>query len=86
LKQVGDKVVFDFHNNGPKISEEAIGHLFERFYREDKARDRASGGTGLGLSIAHNLAAAHGGTLTGENHPDGGVVFRLTLPLTGREL
>jgi len=82
LKQEGEFTVFTFQNNGPEIPEEALGHLFERFYREDKARDRASGGTGLGLSIAQELAEAHGGTLTGENHPDGGVVFRLTLPFT----
>ncbi len=83
LQKVGNNAVFDFHNNGPQIPEETFGHLFERFFREDKARDRDSGGTGLGLSIASKLAEAHGGTLTGENHPKGGVVFRLTLPLAG---
>jgi signal transduction histidine kinase len=70
-----------FHNNGPQISEEALSHLFERFYRADKARDRASGGTGLGLAIARQLAEAHGGRLTAANHPDGGVVFKLSLPM-----
>ena len=72
---------FEIHNSGPHISEEAMAHLFERFYRGEKARDRASGGTGLGLAIARKLAEGHGGTLRGENHPDGGVVFRLTLPV-----
>jgi signal transduction histidine kinase len=83
LKQEADTVTFTFHNNGPEIPEEVLGHLFERFYREDKGRDRASGGTGLGLAIARKLAEAHGGMLTGENHPSGGVVFSLRLPLAG---
>ncbi len=81
LKQKNDQAIFTLHNNGPEIPEVEFIHLFERFYRGDKARDRAGGGTGLGLAIARKLAEAHGGTLTGENHPAGGVVFRLTLPL-----
>lgn len=81
LRQEGKWGVFTVHNNGPQIPEETLGHLFERFYRGDKARDRASGGTGLGLAIARKLAEAHGGTLTGANHPEGGVVFTLSLPL-----
>lgn len=81
LSRQADWGLFTFHNNGPQISEEALSHLFERFYRGDKARDRASGGTGLGLAIARQLAEAHGGKLTAENHPDGGVIFKLWLPL-----
>lgn len=77
----GNYAIFSIHNNGPKLSHEAQAHLFERFYRSEKARDRASGGTGLGLAIARKLAEAHGGTLTGENHPVGGVVFKLSLPM-----
>ena len=57
-----------------------MDHLFERFYRGDKARDRASGGTGLGLSIARKLAEAHGGNLTVANHSEEGVTFTLELP------
>jgi len=80
LQDYDKRAVIKIYNNGPKISEEALVHLFERFYRGDKARDRASGGTGLGLSIARKLAEAHGGTLTVENHPDEGVTFSLELP------
>ena len=79
-RQAGNAII-SVHNSGPAISEEAMMHLFERFYRADKARDRASGGTGLGLAIARKLAETHGGTLIGENHPEGGVVFKLVLPL-----
>ncbi len=82
LQRQGNSAIFSVHNNGPSIPTEVLEHLFERFYRGDKARDRASGGTGLGLAIARKLAEAHGGTLIGENHPSGGVVFKLVLPLS----
>jgi len=68
-------------DSGPGISEEALPHVFERFYREDASRSREGGGTGLGLAIAWKLAKAHGGTLTASNHPEGGAIFRLVLPL-----
>jgi len=80
IDRQGERAVTRIHNTGPRISQESLAHLFERFYRGDRARDRASGGTGLGLAIARKLAEAHGGTLTGENHPEDGVVFTLTLP------
>jgi len=83
LRRQGDSAIFAVHNNGPSIPDDVLEHLFERFYRGDKARDRASGGTGLGLAIARKLAEAHGGALIGENHPAGGVVFKLVLPLNG---
>jgi signal transduction histidine kinase len=77
----GHFAVCQVHNSGSKLSEDALRHLFERFYRSERARDRSSGGTGLGLSIAKKLAEAHGGNLTGRNHPSEGVVFELSLPL-----
>ena len=61
------------------IPADALPHLFERFYRADKARSREDGGSGLGLTIARQLAEAHGGTLTAANHPEGGAIFTLTL-------
>ncbi len=70
----------EIHDSGPGIPEEALPHLFERFYRVDKARSRAEGGSGLGLAIARQLAQAHGGRLIAENHPQGGAVFTLVLP------
>lgn len=81
LQRQGHAAIFAVHNNGPSIPRDVLEHLFERFYRGDKARDRASGGTGLGLAIARKLAEAHSGSLIGENHPAGGVVFKLVLPL-----
>jgi signal transduction histidine kinase len=69
------------HDSGPGIPEDSLGMVFERFYRADKSRSRSEGGSGLGLAIARQLAEAHGGTLSAANHPQGGAVFTLTLPL-----
>lgn len=62
-------------NSGPPIPEESLPHLFERFYRADKARsDRSS--FGLGLSIAKTIVTNHGGNLTVESSNEiGGTVF-----------
>ena len=68
------------HDSGPGIPKDALPHLFERFYRTDIARSREQGGTGLGLAIARQLAEAHGGSLTAENHLEGGAIFTLRLP------
>jgi two-component system, OmpR family, sensor histidine kinase BaeS len=68
-------------DSGPGIPAEALPFLFERFYRVDRSRSRYEGGTGLGLSIARKIAQTHGGDLTAANHPEGGAVFSLNLPL-----
>jgi signal transduction histidine kinase len=70
------------HDSGPGIPEDALPHLFERFYRTDAARSREQGGTGLGLAIARQLAEAHGGNLTAANHPEGGAIFTLQIPVS----
>lgn len=67
-------------DTGPGIPSEHLPRVFERFYRVDKARSRASGGTGLGLSIARDLARAQKGELYAESADEGGAVFRLELP------
>jgi signal transduction histidine kinase len=70
-------------DTGIGIAEEDLPHIFERFYRTDKARSRESGGAGgLGLSIALWIAQAHGGTLKAESKPEAGSVFYLRIPLT----
>jgi signal transduction histidine kinase len=68
-------------DSGPGIPAEALPYIFDRFYRADRSRSRMDGGTGLGLAIARQLAEAHGGSLTAANHPQGGAVFTLRLPL-----
>jgi signal transduction histidine kinase len=68
-------------DSGSGIPAEALEQVFTRFYRGDRSRSRAEGGTGLGLAIARQLAQAHGGDLTAANHPTGGAIFTLTLPV-----
>ena len=76
----GPNLVLQVRDHGPGIPPDALEHIFERFYKADKARVRSEG-SGLGLSIAYENAHIHGGELTGGNHPGGGAVFTLRLPL-----
>ncbi|WP_273888877.1 sensor histidine kinase [Rubrobacter naiadicus] len=76
----GGFVEITVRDTGPGIPNEHLPHVFDRFYRVDKARSRARGGAGLGLSIARDLARAQGGDLEATNAPEGGALLRLTLP------
>ena len=67
-------------DDGPGIPTRLRDDLFDRFTRGDASRTRAHGNTGLGLAIAHGIAAAHTGTLTVTDTPDGGAAFHLRLP------
>lgn len=75
-------VRISIRDTGPGIPEEALPHIFERFYRADRSRSRDQGGSGLGLAIARNLIENHHGKLTAENHPDGGAIFNILLPIS----
>jgi signal transduction histidine kinase len=68
-------------DRGPGIPEEHLPHIFERFFRDDKARARKQGGAGLGLSIARTIAQAHGGRIEVESHVGEGTKMWLHLPL-----
>jgi len=68
-------------DTGIGIPEEAQTHLFERFYRVDKARSRGTGGTGLGLSIVEKIVAAHGGYMEVESEVGKGSTFTARFPL-----
>ena len=64
---------------GPGLDEEHSGRVFERFYRADASRSRASGGVGLGLAIVASVAEAHGGTVSASSEPGRGATFKVTV-------
>jgi two-component system, OmpR family, sensor histidine kinase CiaH len=68
-------------DTGIGIPPEALGQVFERFYRADDARTREAGGAGLGLAIARKLVDEHGGRIAAESTPGEGSTFTVTLPL-----
>jgi two-component system OmpR family sensor kinase len=68
-------------DSGPGLDEEHLEHVFERFYRADPSRARASGGIGLGLAIVAAVAEAHGGTVSASSRPGHGTTFSISLPL-----
>jgi two-component system OmpR family sensor kinase len=71
-------------DGGNGMTEEQASRVFERFYRTDSSRTRASGGSGLGLSIAAAIVDAHAGTITVETSPGKGASFRVRLPRARR--
>jgi two-component system sensor histidine kinase BaeS len=73
-------VRIDFMDSGPGVSAQQLPRLFERFYRGESSRNRASGGAGLGLAICHSIALAHGGSLSADHSPLGGLWLTLRLP------
>jgi two-component system sensor histidine kinase BaeS len=80
LRQHRDKTVLAVRDNGVGIAPENQQRIFERLYRVDGARDRASGGSGLGLPLAHRAAQSLGGHIELESTPGRGSEFRLILP------
>ena len=67
-------------DSGPGIPDEELAHIFDRFYRADKARSRDVPGTGLGLAIVRSIARVHGGAVSAMRAPSGGALFRATFP------
>ena len=81
LSRSGKQAKLAVRNTGAPISPEDLPHVFDRFYRADKARTGGAGGHGLGLAIARAIAEEHGGTLTASSTQAEGTVFTATLPL-----
>ncbi|WP_329289703.1 HAMP domain-containing histidine kinase [Streptomyces pseudovenezuelae] len=72
--------VIEVRDSGPGIPPDVLPHVFERFYKSDTARIRSEG-SGLGLAITAENIRIHGGTVRAANHPAGGAVFTVELPL-----
>ena len=85
LKRDDDNAILEVADTGVGIPEDAIPHLFERFYRVDKARSRKSGGSGLGLSIVQSLVERNGGTISVSSTPNIGSVFTVTFTVFDTE-
>ena len=76
----GGRLALEVRDHGPGLPEAAIAHVFDRFYKADTARAR-SAGSGLGLAIALENVQLHAGHIEAGNHPRGGAVFTVSLPL-----
>jgi two-component system OmpR family sensor kinase len=83
-RRVNGSAVIEVADEGPGMSAEELDRVFERFYRPDASRSRASGGVGLGLSIVAAVAEAHGGRVEAESERGRGATFRIVLPLAGQ--
>ena len=81
LDRNDDHAVIMIEDTGMGISEEALDHIFERFYRVDKARSRSTGGSGLGLAIVKNLVERNGGTIHVESQVGIGTRFLVMFPV-----
>jgi len=81
LTRADGHAVIEVRDHGPGIDADDLEHLFEPFYRGEGSRNRDTGGIGLGLSSVRGVARSHGGDATIANHPDGGAVARVTLPV-----
>ncbi len=80
-----ENAVLQIRDTGMGIPEESLGHIFERFYRVDKARARKSGGSGLGLSIVRNMVERNQGTISVESTVGEGTTFTLIFPVFDTE-
>jgi len=81
LEREGRHVVVSVRDHGPGLPENELEKVFEPFYRIESSRNRETGGTGLGLAIVRNLLHSQGGSVALNNHPEGGLVATVTLPI-----
>ncbi len=80
LRKSGKNALLSIRNTGSVISADDLPHIFDRFYRTDKARTSGAGGFGLGLAIAREIARSHSGDITCASNESDGTTFTVTLP------
>ena len=85
VDRVDENAIVSVKDTGVGIPSESVAHVFERFYRVDKARSRKSGGSGLGLSIVRNMIERNGGSITVESKVGEGSTFTLSFPVFDTE-
>ncbi len=84
IKRRNNNAILQVADSGIGISPADVPHIFDRFYRADKARSRQMGGTGLGLSIVRSICLAHGGRVSVDSTEGRGSVFHVEIPLADR--
>lgn len=81
LRENGNNsIIVEWCDSAPGVSDEHLGHLFDRLYRVDSSRNRKKGGSGLGLAICQNIVQAHEGTITASHSPLGGLKLTIHFP------
>jgi two-component system sensor histidine kinase BaeS len=80
-RTLSDSVIVDLMDSAPGVEVGHLPQLFERFYRTEGSRNRASGGAGLGLSICRAIVEVHGGSIDAHPSPLGGLWLMVRLPL-----
>lgn len=81
LATQNDKVIITINDDGPGIPEDQRDRLFEPFVRLESSRSRETGGVGLGLAIARSIVLAHGGDISLNNRPQGGLAVSIRIPV-----
>jgi two-component system sensor histidine kinase BaeS len=78
------RAIIEFQDSAPGVPMNELERLFDRLYRVEGSRSRVSGGAGLGLAICKNIVEAHEGTISAHPSSLGGLLIRITFPVSGR--